>query len=274
MLTLATPGVPRSTPKPGGTVEGIRHAHALGIRAMEIEWVQRVPSNALHMELIKRTASELHFSLTVHAPYFVNLNSSDETKREASRKRVLDALSMAQIAGAASVCVHAAFYQGSSPKEAYDRVQRETDLILRQKNRLFPNVNLAYETMGKHSQWGTLEEVLSLSRAFGIYPCVDLAHLHARANGAINSTLEWNAFLDQYEASLGVDSLQQMHLHYSGIAYGAKGEKHHLPFSESDAAWQEFLQLLKKRDVGGILVCESPLMEQDTLLLQEYYDRL
>lgn len=274
MLTVATPGVPRSTPKPGGTIEGIRHAHALGIKAIEIEWVQRVPSNAQHMESIRKTASELNFSLTVHAPYFVNLNASDKSKREASKKRILDALSMAQIAGAASVCVHAAFYQGSSPKEAYDRIRRETESMLRQKNRMFPNVNLAYETMGKHSQWGTLEEVLSLSREFGIYPCVDLAHMHARSNGAINSTPEWNTVLDQYEESLGAASLRQMHLHYSGIAYGSKGEKHHLPFQESDAAWQEFLQVLKKRDIGGILVCESPLMEQDTLLLQEYYDQL
>jgi deoxyribonuclease-4 len=62
-----------------------------------------------------------------------------------------------------------------------------------------------------------------------------------------------------------------MHLHYSGIAYGDKGEKNHLPFEESDADWKGFLKVLKRREIGGVLVCESPEMEDDTLLLQRFY---
>ena len=65
-----------------------------------------------------------------------------------------------------------------------------------------------------------------------------------------------------------------MHLHFSGIAYGLKGEKNHVPIQESDARWQDFLQVLKDRDVGGVLVCESPLMEVDTQLLQKTFDSL
>jgi deoxyribonuclease-4 len=128
--------------------------------------------------------------------------------------------------------------------------------------------------MGKASQFGTLEEVLRLSREFGIYPCVDPAHMHARTNGKINSTEEWHEMLDLYEKCLGKKSLKHMHLHYSGIAYTAKGERMHLPLLRSDAKWKDFLRVLKQRKVEGVVVCESPLLEEDTLLLMKTFKRL
>lgn len=273
-LLIATPGVPRSAPKGSGTADGIAFARTLGIRAMEIEWVQAVPLNRENARKIRETATSLAFALTVHAPYFVNLNADNPATLAASKKRVLDALTMAEICGARSVCVHAAYYLKKSKEEAYDAVLRATEEIMKEKQRSFPSVNLAYETMGKHSQFGTLEEVLKVSKEFGIYPCIDPAHMHARENGAINTKAEWNALLDTYVEYLGRDSLKKMHLHYSGIAYTAKGERHHLPLRESDARWEDFLAMLKERKVGGVLVCESPLMEEDTLLLQRTYEAM
>lgn len=273
MLYIATPGAPLSTPKPGGTLKGIKHAHSLGIRAMEMEWVQSVPKNPEHVAEVGELAKSLDFALTVHAPFFINLNSDDKEKLKASKKRILDALTMAQIVGAVSVCVHAAFY-GTRKEEALDNVRRATDELLKHKQKLFPDVNLAYETMGKHSQFGTLEEVLTIGKEFDIYPCVDVAHMHARQNGGLNSTKEWNELFDEYASVLGKKSLQNMHIHFTGIEYGDKGEKHHLPIRESDAKWKDFLNVLKTRDIGGVMVIESPLMEDDTAFIQKEYEAL
>ena len=102
----------------------------------------------------------------------------------------------------------------------------------------------------------------------------DAAHLHARTNGLINTEKEWNEMFDLYEKYLGKRSLSNVHLHYSGIEYGPKGEKKHLPFQKSDAEWKTYLKVLKKRGIGGTLVCESPAMEKDTVLLQETYAKL
>jgi len=77
-----------------------------------------------------------------------------------------------------------------------------------------------------------------------------------------------------YEKYLGKKALKKMHLHYSGIEYTAKGERKHLPLKKSDAKWKEFLKVLKKRRVGGTLVCESPLLEKDTIFLQENFQML
>ena len=274
MLHFAVAGVPYSTPKPGGTVEGLKHAHSLGITAMELEWVQRVPENPERMLEIRETSEKLGMYLTCHAPYYINLNSPEKEKLAASKKRILLALSMGEIAGLHSVCVHPAFYLGMDPKVAFENVRLAVDDIMKNKQKLFPHVNLALETMGKPTQFGTLEEVLRISKEFEIYPTVDPAHMHARTNGLINSTEEWNEMFDLYESYLGKNSLKHVHMHYSGIAYGPKGEKKHLPLEESDARWKDFLAVLKKRKIEGVVVCESPLLEEDTVRMREEYGRL
>lgn len=274
MLHFAVAGAPLSTPKPGGTLLGLRRAQELGITAMELEWVQSVPKNPEHVAEVGRLARELGITLTVHAPYYVNLNTPDFEKLLASKRRVVQALSMAQIAGARSVCVHAAFYLGMEPLHSFENVRKSVADILQHKDRFFPSVNLALETMGKPTQFGTLEEVLTISKEFGLYPCLDPAHLQARSNGHFNSKEHWNAMFDLYAEHLGLNALQSVHMHFSGIAYGAKGEKHHLPLEESDARWEEFLAVLKERHIEGVLVCESPIQETDTLLLQQTFATL
>ncbi len=274
MLRFAVAGSPHSTPAPGGSVEGFKQAKKLGISAMELEWVQSVPKNKARMEEIRSTAEELDMYLTVHAPYFVNLNAKEKEKLAASKIRILDALSMAELAGAKSVCVHPAFYLGMDPDEAYENVRKATAEIMDKKEKLFPNVNLAFETMGKRTQFGTIEEVLRISKQFKIYPCIDPAHMHARENGAWNTRKEWEEMINLYQKYLGKKSLKSMHMHFSGIEYTEKGERRHLPLKKSDANWKEFLSVLKKKDIEGVLVCESPILEEDTLLMQRTYDKI
>jgi deoxyribonuclease-4 len=273
-LYFAVAGSPLSTPKQGGTIDGLKHAHNLKISAMELEWVRRVPTNKQHLINIRTFANELKISLTVHAPYYVNLNAKEIDKLSASKKRVLDALSMAEIAGARSVCVHPAFYLGMDEKKVYENICVATEEIMNKKDKFFPNVNLAFETMGKPSQFGTLEEVLRISKKFNIFPCVDPAHMHARTNGKWNSKEEWNTIFDLYSKYLGKESLKHVHMHFSGIAYSEKGEKHHVPLLESDAKWIDFIRVLKERNIGGTVVCESPLLEKDTLLMIDTFKNL
>ena len=130
------------------------------------------------------------------------------------------------------------------------------------------------EVMGKPSQFGTVEEILHLCQELeGVAPCLDFAHWHART-GAFNSYREFAAVLQQVDDWLGRAALDDMHLHVSGIHYGAKGERNHLNLRESDLNYIELLQALRDYEVKGLLICESPNLEEDALLLQETYNSL
>ena len=130
------------------------------------------------------------------------------------------------------------------------------------------------ELMGRGTQFGSLEELLDLSLELEmVAPCIDFAHCHAR-NGKNNSYDEFTSILSRIEERLGRNALDDIHIHVSGIAYGGKGEIKHLNMEESDFNYVDFIRALKDYDVKGLVICESPNLEEDALLLKESFDAL
>jgi len=128
--------------------------------------------------------------------------------------------------------------------------------------------------MGRGTQFGSREELLDLSLELEmVAPCIDFAHYHAR-DGRNNSYEEFTYNLSRIEERLGRNALDDIHIHVSGIAYGKKGEIKHLNMEESDFQYVEFVRALKDYDVKGIVICESPNLEDDALLLQSTYRAL
>jgi len=63
-----------------------------------------------------------------------------------------------------------------------------------------------------------------------------------------------------------------MHIHISGIAYGEQGEIKHLNLRESDLNYIDLIKALKAYRVKGLVISESPNLEEDALLLQRTYN--
>jgi len=119
-----------------------------------------------------------------------------------------------------------------------------------------------------------IEEILDLCTELeGLPPCIDFSHWHART-GRFNSYSEFASILTQVKERLGRAALDNMHLHVSGINYGKKGEIRHLNLRESDLEYTELLRALKDYDAKGLVICESPNLEEDALLLQATYHNL
>jgi deoxyribonuclease-4 len=121
--------------------------------------------------------------------------------------------------------------------------------------------------MGKSAMLGSFEDTVKLSQAIpGVAPCMDFAHLHARkGDGSMNTYDEWSTLLEAYGEALGESALRDLHIHISGIAYGEKGEREHLPIGESDLNLEAILLALKGFGCRGRMLCESPVMDDDAL---------
>jgi len=275
-VLFGTVGSPLKTPKPGGTVNGIAYSRELGLDALELAWVQSVRVSDETCAAIKAAAAFHNVALSVHAPYYINLNAQEPETLEASRERLLKAARAGWKCGATDIIFHPGSYHGQPPAEVYARIKdqlTELTAILRAEGAL---VRLRPETTGKAAMFGGLEEVLALSREVaGVAPCIDFAHLHARAgNGAVNSYEEFTAILRLVAAELGPRGLHDMHIHLSGIDYGPRGEKEHLALAEADLRYRDLLQALLDFGIQGRILCESPKMEDDALLLRQTYEEL
>jgi len=273
LLLFGTGGTPHSA-KTKTAIDGIRRIAELGMGCMELEFVRGVRMGETDARLVAEVAAMEGVKLSAHAPYYINFNAHEPEKIRASQERLLQTARIASLCGAQSVVFHTAFYLGDPPEKAYDTIKKYLEEVVDRLKQESIHIPLRPEVMGKRSQFGTVEEVIKLCTELeGLAPCIDFAHWHAR-NGAYNSYREFASILQQVEESLGRAALDDMHIHCSGIKYGAKGEIKHLNLKDSDLQYVELIKALSDFEVKGLLICESPNLEEDTLLLQETYNDL
>ncbi len=264
-------GIP-TTVKKGGLKEGIIEVKRLGLDAMEIEFVRKVFLSERGAREVRGVAESLGVVLTVHAPYYINLATGDGAKFEASVQRVLESARIGYLAGAWSVCFHAGYYRGEAPESVYPRIREAVERIVATLRDEGVEIWIRPETTGKHTQFGTLEELLRLSQEIEmVMPTIDFAHLHARGGGSLREYEHFAAILAMVEEYLGRDGLENMHVHVSGIEYSDKGEVRHLNLDEADLDYRLLVKAFKDYGVKGVVISESPNLEGDALLLKTLY---
>ncbi len=273
---FGTVGAPRSTPKkPGGSVGAVQRLAELGLGAFELGWVQSVRVGEEACRAIREAAAEAGLAISVHAPYYINLNASkDEWPR--SRKRLMDAAHFGHLAGATDIVFHPGSYFGRPREQVLETAIRRLRQCVAELRARDNPVVLRPETMGKSAMIGSLEDVILMAQEVeGVEPCLDFAHLHARAgDGTLNSYEEWTYLLQQYRKGLGARALRRLHCHLSGIVYTTKGERHHVPLAEADLDLHGLLRALRDAGCSGRILCESPILEDDALVMQRAWQGL
>jgi len=270
-LLFGTAGVPLSTPA-SSTLAAIDHVKKLGLDCLEVEFVKGTRMGNDTAVEIGLKAEALGIRLSVHAPYYINLSSHEMGTRLASQERLIGSARLARLLGARSVVVHPGYYGQETPAKTYENIKagfRDVLSILRaEKN----PVTLRPETMGRRSQFGSLDETLLLCKEVdGLLPCLDFSHIHARDQGA-NSYRYFQKIMRKVEKKLGRRAIEDLHVHVAGILYGEKGEIRHLDLRRSDFNYDSLIQVLNDVGGAGLLVCESPNLEKDALMLRGLYE--
>lgn len=271
-LNFITAGMPIRTGN-GSYNEAFGVLKEMNLDGMELEFVHGVRMKDEHRVFVKDMSKD--FVVTAHGPFYINLNSKEEEKIDASVQRIIDTASVASQAGAFSITYHAAFYMGGDKETVYNQVKTQTKRIVDVLERERINVWVRPETTGKASQWGDLDEIIRLSNDFEmVLPCIDFSHLHARSGGEFNTYDEFSRILEKLGKEVGQYAIENFHGHLAGIEYTAKGEKQHLNLEESDMNYKDLLKAMKEFGVKGALVCESPNIEADCKLMKTYYEQM
>lgn len=273
-LGFGTSGFPSTAPKKD-PIRALHIVKEMGLDCLELEFAHGVRMKDETAEEISRTAKKLGITLTAHAPYYINLNAKEQDKIDASINRLLQTARLAGMCGAYSMTFHAAFYMKDDPKTVFGIVRKYlkqiTDQLVSEENQ----IHLRPELTGRKSQFGTLEELCELSQSVPqVYPCLDFSHDHSRQEPDYNNYDYFAGIFDRYKNALGKTALSQMHIHVAGVQYGSKGEVKHLSLKESNFNYKDFLQACIDYNIRGTVVCESPELEKDALLLKETYQNL
>lgn len=271
-LNFITAGMPLRTGK-GSYPQAFNVLKEMNLDGMELEFVHGVRMSDTNRDFVKNMSKD--FIITAHGPFYINLNSQEEEKIDASLQRIIDTASVASEAGAFSITYHAAFYMGKDKETVYNQVKTQTRRIIEILENENINVWIRPETTGKATQWGDIDEIINLSKEFEqVLPCIDFSHLHARTAGEYNTYDEFSKVLEKMGNEIGQYALENFHGHLAGIEYTAKGEKQHLNLENSDMNYKDLLKAMKEFGVKGALVCESPNIEDDCKLIKTYYEGL
>lgn len=267
---FGTVGSPIATPpRPGGTVGGVQYSASIGLDALELAWVNGVRIGEAACAAIRATAQTAGVALSVHAPYYTNLNGEEE-KWPRLRKYLMDAATFGALAGATDIIFHPGSYFGRPAAEVLEVAIPRLKGCVEELRRAGNPVKLRPETSGKAAMLGSLQDTLEMAKSIqGVVPCIDFAHLHARlGDGSMNTYSEWMRALEDYRQALGEGALQHLHIHLSGIVYGPRGEKNHVAMEAADLDFKNLLRALHESGAKGRLLCESPIMEEDALKLK------
>ena len=217
-------------------------------------------------------------SLSLHAPYFINLANPDPDALQKTIGYITGACLVADWMGAKRVVIHSGALMKRTRREAQDIALRSLkEVIAACDGAGFAHITLCPETMGKINQLGDLDEVLELCTIDDrLLPCVDFGHLYARSLGADDGAEAMERMLDRMEQVLGPNRASRFHSHFSHIEFTPKGgEKCHRTFADDGGYgpdWTPLAAAVARRGWSPTFICESAgTQAEDALAMKQIY---
>jgi deoxyribonuclease-4 len=271
-IYLGPAGIPLAS-KEFNTISGIKTVAKLGLNAMEIEFVRNIYMNPELAREIGKTAKKLGIKLSVHAPYYINLCSTNKETVEESIERIFNSVYKGEMMGAEIVAVHAGYYGNLSKQKAFEIVKEKLRIVLdKMKENNIKYTKLGVETTGRIKQFGTLDEIIKLCKQINCFPVIDFAHIFARNGGKIN----YSNIFDK----LNVLNLKHLHSHFEGIKWdpvegtGFGNERYHLPIETNQPPFEPLAKEILERDLNITIISESPILERDSLYMVRVFRKL
>lgn len=264
MIRTGIAGIPHSA-KGKGTEAGITKLHELGLDAMEVQFGRNVYMTEDAARASAVVAKKEDISLSVHAPYYVNLTSKSDQTREKSKEWIIKSARVAAALGATMVTIHAA---REEQPEAVRESCREIVKALKKEKITVP---LGIETMGDLGEFGSLDDVLDVvSHVPGTDVVIDVAHIYARTDGGLKKLRDFEAVFDKVMAV----KKGPLHIHFSSIEHKNSREVRHVPLGHGGPDMNLFARALTACGRDAVVICESPLLEEDALKLKSVFQSL
>ena len=243
-----------------GAVENLKRYSELGLKACEIAFTYSIYIKKKEDAVkIGKAAKKYGIKLSAHAPYWINLNSDDKEKVKKSKERILRCCEVGTWLSAYRVVFHPGYYGKMEKVETYANIKKQIlEMQAEMRERKY-TPKLAPETTGRINVFGSVDEIYRLCEETGCEFCIDFAHILAR--------YKLYNFKDVFKK---FKKHKKFHLHFSGIEYGEKGEKHHKQTSKKE--WKKLISNLPK-DKEVVIINESPSPVEDSVLGARIYSK-
>ena len=257
------------------TIQMPKWLHDKGLELFEYSFGRGVRVSAETADAIGNEADKYGIEMSVHAPYFINFASVEQEKADNSITYLTSSLKILRHFHG-NRCVFHPGAEGKQPRnEAFartlDNFTRALDVI---KANGDDDLIICPETMGKQAQI-TVDEVIKLCQlAPNVYPCVDFGHVNSLLGGALKTADDFQRIIDAMFDGIGEEKTKNMHVHFSKIMYGAKGEIKHLTFADNvyGPEFEPLCEVIVKNNLTPHILSESAGTQMlDSLYMKNCY---
>lgn len=234
-----------------------------GLSAYEIAFTNGINIGDEKCALLGKLFAEKNISVSVHAPYYINFANPSTEMIEKSIGYIISSLKKMKLLGATRLVFHPGSLMKQSREQAQQAILSNLKLLLNridQENFDF-KFYLCPETMGKHGQCGTVAEVAEMCALDErLIPTLDFGHINSFNGGSLKTEADYKAVFDTLKEYMG-NRFNNVHIHFSKIEYGAKGEIRHLTFdTDPNGYGPDFAPLakvLKQLNINANVISES-----------------
>lgn len=235
-----------------------------GLNAFEIQCVYGFKISPVMQEYYKAHNNQ-DIYLSIHAPYYINLGSLNEDVVSRSVNYMKDGIALAKSIGVNRII----FHPGGGHKNTEEGREKAVSQLIEKINEFTHEVDMGEvrlypEIGGKTANLGSIDEIIRICKECEFcYPCIDIAHLHAREFGSIKSKEILRSKLQQIKDAIP-DKFDYIHFHAYTINYNDKGEIKHLVHGENMPNGEEglpnltsFVELLKEFNLTPWVISEA-----------------
>jgi deoxyribonuclease-4 len=263
---------------------------SIGLDALEIQCTYGIRMPDERAKMFLENSKKYNIALSIHAPYYINIGVENQKTLDNSVSEIQKAIVLCKKLDTKKII----FHTGGIPKSREESCNKAIKTLKRVEADLISNdVYLYPEIGGKCGQLGSLEDIIFFCKNVkNVYPCLDLAHLHARTNGTLYTKQDFLNVFKKVENELGNDALHKIHIHMYPVDFGTGGEKAHKAFDDlkdntqlilgSDHTeerytprYEPFIEAITEMKLYPTIICEAKdSQDVGALAMKKYYKGL
>ena len=233
-----------------------------GLNAYEYSFSRGFTISEFMAKTLGEKCKENDIQISVHAPYYINFANPDPKMIEKSFNYVITSLKLLKIMGGRKCVFHPGTCGEMKREVAFELLKKNMQELVKRidKEKFDFDFYLCPETMGKSQQLGTYEEVAEIcTYAEYLTPTLDFGHINALTHGGLVTSQDFDNIFSDLIDKIGFDKVKNIHIHFSKIEYGEKGEIRHLTFDDNKYGpnFEPLAKVIKKYKLEPTVICES-----------------
>jgi len=243
-----------------------------GLSALEVNFGRGIRMSEDTAREIGEQAAKHGIRISAHAPYFINL------AREFDKSFVYieKSLKLLKIMGGRDLVVHIGS-QGKLPRRKAVENCKENLKKVFEKLEIDFDYRICPETMGRFHAIGDYKEICEICTVHArAIPTLDFGHINCLLKGGLRVEGAIAAIMDYCTGIIGAEKMKNVHIHFSPIKFGNKGELGHLDFETAPEIFtppfEPLAQYIIEKGLDPTVICESHgRMAQDAEILKKIF---